>query len=383
MSEANTLVLSGIPLGEGGGTARFLRRLQSEYEASSSIEASMDFRSHVNPFRKVKRRLLGRVDQYVPVAARVPSAYRSVENLILFHPQGLGYRFATKLLRSREHSWHFILDSSFFCLRSYNYIKGESSACMRCLEKEESVVEMGCKHFPYIQGGYQQYRDALKESGRQISYFVQSEIVEQLLRQVVGAEPRIEVVGMAADYPAEAELELVPQPTEKQIVFHSHPLNPKGCEWTIQLAKRLPKWKFLFPFAKGAVSSLSPSDNCEFRPMTWENGLKDAVESSSGVLCPSLWSAPVEGAFVKSILHGHTVGYVDIPSAATSRFSSDTACVAMDSNLDKAAAQLEAGLGMEVTPEMRRARLVDVQDFVGHDASKTQVERMMSFVLNQ
>ena len=49
--------------------------------------------------------------------------------------------------------------------------------------------------------------------------------------------------------------------------------------------------------------------------MTWETGLEAAVRAAPLVLVPSLWSAPVEGALIKSIAAGRAVAVVDNESA--------------------------------------------------------------------
>jgi hypothetical protein len=49
--------------------------------------------------------------------------------------------------------------------------------------------------------------------------------------------------------------------------------------------------------------------------MTWETGLGSAVRDASLVINPSLWSAPIEGALVKSIVYARRTAVVDTASS--------------------------------------------------------------------
>ena len=51
-------------------------------------------------------------------------------------------------------------------------------------------------------------------------------------------------------------------------------------------------------------------DNIDFISMSWGTGLKTAVANCKIVINPSLWSAPVEGALLKSIKYNGCVAIV-------------------------------------------------------------------------
>jgi hypothetical protein len=89
------------------------------------------------------------------------------------------------------------------------------------------------------------------------------------------------------------------------IVFHGGDVAAKGSRWALQVAAALPEATFLFPFAPPQDCPLPT--NARFQPCTWERGLGAAVAAARIVLVPSLWSAPIEGALVKSMLHGRLV----------------------------------------------------------------------------
>jgi hypothetical protein len=109
------------------------------------------------------------------------------------------------------------------------------------------------------------------------------------------------------------------------VVFHGSATPAKGAMWAMELAQHCPELKFLFPFSDRVLGSsdVIPPANCTFSSLTWETGLRDAVESSRFVLVSSLWSAPIEGALVKSIALGNAVAIVDEPTASSSELSED------------------------------------------------------------
>ncbi len=69
----------------------------------------------------------------------------------------------------------------------------------------------------------------------------------------------------------------------------------------------------MFPFAKPLW--FSAPRNCSFITCTWESGLREEMAKSRFVIVPSLWSAPIEGALVKSIACAKAVLVVDNPTS--------------------------------------------------------------------
>ena len=65
----------------------------------------------------------------------------------------------------------------------------------------------------------------------------------------------------------------------------------------------------LFPFSKEQAENeiyrlqkkIKLPPHWVFENMRWDDGLKKACTHAKGVLCPSIWSAPIEGAFIKSL----------------------------------------------------------------------------------
>lgn len=76
----------------------------------------------------------------------------------------------------------------------------------------------------------------------------------------------------------------------------------------------MPDYRFLMPCEKSEIDTnmkgFQNLKNIDFISMTWETGLKNAIVSSKIILNPSLWSSPVEGAFLKSIKFNGCVAVV-------------------------------------------------------------------------
>jgi len=363
------MVISGIPFDDPGGSGRFLRVLISESErhnfdwrftflrnplisaapvAPSSTGFTPKFKRfakwfvlRVAPFRiqhvlkrlwnemqdtKVRKTRQGLGEEAHSVIENDVEKAFSASNLVVFHPQGIGYDALLHILKKRQFSWVFTLDASFFCRKSYNHHNVENAACLRCVGGHfDRATEMGCQNFPFEQSESADFQADLFEltrSGR-VGFFAQNPSQESLLKAHFGEETPVVLCGMSADFEMSVDRGEILQDdriAEQTIVFHANPLLAKGVGFTLELASLLPDFNFIFPFHKievpeSHVALLGTLQNCEFVPTTWEEGLLELVRRSAFVICPSLWSAPVEGAVVKSIIYGNKVLVVDEQTA--------------------------------------------------------------------
>ena len=96
-------------------------------------------------------------------------------------------------------------------------------------------------------------------------------------------------------------------------MFHGKPLIAKGILYFIELAIILPELSFFIPDTKENVKLVFNADlpsNIFFKNITWETGLLEIVEKAKLVINPSMWSAPIEGALVKSAYFNNNVATV-------------------------------------------------------------------------
>lgn len=242
------------------------------------------------------------------------------EPLVLLHIQELGHRWCRKLIdRRKAPLWIYLLDSSFFCIASYNHVRGESTPCTRCSGGNFSEAKkFGCRPFPIEDERYVEFLSRLMKDVREtkVRFLAQNENQANLARSHFGGNAVVETVGLwTSDMSEEMNSPETGTPQgEYDVVFHgtSHPA--KGATWLIEVARHCPDHRFLFPFSAREVDAGSP-ENCVFIPMSWETGLRRQVAISKLTVAGSLWSAPIESALVKSICLARAVAVPENYSA--------------------------------------------------------------------
>ena len=339
-------ILSGIPKDDPGGSGRFLRfflqtaetqKLNVEFKflrmgGHGSVGEKLRFSenaserrlySHmkfISGFRrflpkavnKVIYKSLEKIAHFVVLRQTifgektpnyaVVKAALGPESLLIFHPQAIGYEVVARILESRQFTWIFVLDSSFFCRQSYNHRAGESQACFECLAgKTKNAEKYGCQYFPFLQQTEVEFEKKLIKLSKQkrIGFFAQNVSQQRLLQKNFGLDANVIVTGMNSDFDVLTHHEQSNHLRKKTVVFHANPLAAKGVDWTIELAKQLPDFEFIFPFDRNDLPEFLIPKNCSFASMSWETGLKELISESEYVICPSLWSAPIEGALIK------------------------------------------------------------------------------------
>lgn len=249
------------------------------------------------------------------------SAVLAADALVLLHPQSIGGRWCLDVIRRRRHpTWIYLLDSSFFCIRSYNHVANEHDACLRCLGGVWSAAgDQGCRPYPSGHDCGTPFLGELRSlaaEGR-VRFMAQNPGQAALAERHFGPRWTVPVVGMWTVDLGEAFAREARSPQEDDatrgrdrydVVFHGGDHPAKGFLWALDVARRMPGTRFLFPMAwRSSAGWGEQPANTVFHPMTWEDGLASAVSTAAVTLVPSLWSAPVEGAMVKSIVVGRAV----------------------------------------------------------------------------
>ncbi len=277
-------------------------------------------------------------------------------HVVLIHFQEIGVLWCRNfLLKRTQPTWIYILDASFFCIRSYNHLPGESDACLLCLSGQyENALKNRCRPFPVDNsdtGDFIRFLHPLVTAGK-VRLLAQNELSALLMRRHYGPGAVVRVIGLWTsdmnDIVESFPSEQLPEPAF-DVVYHGDAKAAKGLHWALGLALACPDLSFLFP-------CLQPPDheipvNCTFRPMRWESGLRDAIHRSNLTLAPSLWSAPIEGALVKSILHSRRVAVVAVESSFSSELTSDLVC-RLSQEFTVAAKQLKSRLAAPPTPQV-------------------------------
>ena len=263
--------------------------------------------------------------------------------VVLVHFQEIGPSWCLQLIQRRRHpTWIYLLDSSFFCVRSYNHVAGENQACLRCVGGQFAEGQrLGCRPFPLPDRHCWEHLTKLHQLAQtgQVRFLAQTAGQATLVRRHFGLAVTVREVGVwTVDLENVGERETVVtgfDGSAYDAVFHGSAEPAKGVEWALEVASRCPEMRFLFPTDAKRFSQWSSCRNIEFKPMTWETGLKQHVIASRFVLVPSLWSSPIEGALVKSLCLAKNVVIVDVPTA----FS----------------AELPAGLALKLSPTPTQA----------------------------
>lgn len=230
--------------------------------------------------------------------------------VILIHPQSIGINNFKKLVNNNTIVKWYVMDNSFFCMKSYNYLDGE---CLKCLENFDDI-DSSCKPYPnlYTENEYIQFMKFLKSNIKNIKVYAQSDSHKELLQKFYGQDIDITVVGMNTgefDF-SQISIKEINHSKNNTIVFHNYLVDAKGFSFAYDLAQNLPQYKFIFPSKKPTKIKNVPK-HINFLDISWDSGLREIVEQARLVLCLSMWSSPIEGALVKSIYCNGNVAIMD------------------------------------------------------------------------
>lgn len=291
-------------------------------------------------------------------------AFLNTYDVVLLHPQSIGMRRTIAFIRRRKTApVLFLLDSSYFCIRSYNYLPGGTEPCLHCLGGHfDAIHEYDCVPFPFQDDFAETFVRELRElvaAGR-LRVVSQCQTQAGLAKRHFGVD--VPVVGLwVADWVGLFDA----RPAERSnssrtadIVFHGLWVEAKGARWLMEVADRCPDLRFLFPCPQSPSVDEIPS-NCTFLPMSWDSGLAEAAADALVVVVPSLWSAPVESAVIKSLLTARAVAVVDNPTAFASEIPGDVV-LRLSADPVRAADELSVAVRHSWQPKAEsRARFLD------------------------
>lgn len=233
------------------------------------------------------------------------TSLRLVRAVVVHHPQSLGYGLTRKLIRNSEQVDYWVLDASFFCKQSYNH---HGQPCTRCLKTYDPYQD--CRHFPnrfVTKGTYLKFRACLRDHADKIAFHVQTDSYRRLVSGGIAAAKTIRKDRMLVPSFYTCTARSAGGRTY-DFLYHANPVSAKGYDYFLALARALEQRAFFVPSKRSAAAG--ELANVSFEDVNWNSGLQDRIDRSRIVLCPSLWSAPVEAAVVKSLLLGKPVGLV-------------------------------------------------------------------------
>ena len=292
-----TLLISALPFG-WGGAGDHIKEICLEFKPDIILVPIK-----ISPFKRVNK--VFAIIQFFIIIIRAIFFIKIFNcELIFNHPQTLGYRFCGWLIRNSSKIHYNVVDTHFFCVKSYNFYS--NAACLRCLYGEERYVD--CFHFPRFQSesAYKFFQETILEKLDNIIFYCQTKTYKQFLQHKFGENASVNVKKM---HTFELKQIAFPSVINKQskhnaspekyfdIGYHAAFLPAKGSTYILELSTKCPKIKFFVPSKK-----VGGFPNVFFTPCSWDDGLKVKLDACKIVICPSIWSAPVEGAVLKSML---------------------------------------------------------------------------------
>lgn len=227
--------------------------------------------------------------------------------IIFIHPQTAGFSTCQNLCKKNNVSY-YVVDNSFFCIRSYNVKPDSFDECTQCLGKP-GAQHIKCRPAPNRKLSSQRnvyYLLKLKELSSRITFLAQNELQKKLIKEHFGEETSCLVVGMDTgelDYFSERDRSII-NDNKYDLVYHGANSLAKGILYFIELSSYLPDFSCVLPASKQKVEDVVGRkiylENLYFVECIWETGLKEMVSRARIVINPSLWSAPIEGALLKS-----------------------------------------------------------------------------------
>jgi hypothetical protein len=300
-------LISGIGPGLGG-VGRLMNRLKPEYEANGFVVITkrnpISYKINLSNifFGYLLYEFVRRI--YASSCFYLQCAFIRNSEVVFIHPQTAGFGLLFRLARRSNFVSIYVMDNSFFCIRSYNTHPVSNDECLDCIGG--GLPHELCYSFPSRMNKELNisYLRRLLHIAPEIQFLAQNKRQAELLRLHFGSGVLIKIIGMDT-----GELDQIPASLEAigcpsyDLVFHGAPLVPKGLLYFIQLARHLPSLNFFIPSSIGAVSKAVESEippNIVFADITWESGLIDIIAAAKLVVNPSMWSAPIEGALLKS-----------------------------------------------------------------------------------
>ncbi|MDO6764802.1 hypothetical protein [Agarivorans sp. 1_MG-2023] len=345
------IIVSGMAIGRSG-VGQFLEAFQGDERFQlicrkdrKSLRNLVAKKRYLNIVLEIMARLFNDLCFYF----KLRTIKKNV--VIIVHPQTLGYsnfRFITE----NNVSYLYLLDSWYFCIRSYNYVE-RNKECLKCIECPTSnrlnmIARTECRSFPTLLSrtkylAYSRYvKEAIEAEDLRLLYQNDS---QKLLASRFFSANKGSVVGMPAVKNVGAAPYVSLELEDFDFVYHGTKEAAKGIYYFLSVAALMPEKSFFVPVERSSIfegdntnyKKFDSLSNVTFCDCTWESGLADVVKRAGLVINPTLWSAPVEGALIKSMLINDNVATI----ASGYSFSTEipkNAIVELP-NCEKAAAQ--------------------------------------------
>lgn len=216
-----------------------------------------------------------------------------LDKVVVYHPQTLGYRISSYLIRNASYIYYFVLDASIFCIKSYN--NRNEVVCTNCIKQISPYKD--CNFFPRKNSliAFRKHRERIFLELYKIEFIVQTAGYKNIVKGIFGKKANCRILKMK--FPSIKVNYLQNLKKKYDFVYHGNNLEAKGSTYALRIASSFSKYNFFFPYHidRGGHNVVSKS-------ISWDKGLIEVILKSKIVLCPSIWSAPVEGAVIKTMM---------------------------------------------------------------------------------
>ena len=327
-------IISGYGPGLGG-VPKLIEYLSQKSGNNVSMIYPMTSKIKNYFFRKMIERIFFRVFFWIKLFKL------KGKKVTLVHHQSIGFFMTKWLILNCKDPVIYVMDNGFFCSSAYNYISGEKSECLRCVGGDFfNADKMQCKVRPFgsTRRAHNHFQQWLLSHSSKVRFYTLSETNAKLLethfKGACSAKPLYFMTNDLEVTNAKSAKSSLHEPLW-DIVFHAADIPPKGIDYTIKLANKLPDYSFLIPSNK----LVNCSKNVTLKDMRWETGLKGAVQNAKLVLTPSLWSYTPEAASLKSFKHNGKVAMIENKFGFTNEVP-DGAYLSLSGDVDKDAEKI-------------------------------------------
>lgn len=353
-------LVSGLGI-SNGGVGRLMRNLMVQGEAAGFLTISRRSPQPIGQMLNKRQYLRVAVEMVLRIADNVQFAWKvkglSHAVIVFVHPQTAGFARLLNMVRKNQ-VYLYVMDNSFFCIKSYNLHPELEVECLRCVSSPRLALP-ACQPFPVKieKSKNLEYLERLEAIAHQITFLAQNVSQAELVRARFGPDTKIRIVGLDT---GELEQEVRERNSSSSqviprydLVFHGAPQLAKGIRYFIELSELLEGFTAFIPSSRTqceqVIGRAITANNITFKECTWETGLKAAIQTSELVLNPSLWSAPIEGALQKSIFFAKRVAVVETEFGYEKEFVSSDAFVRLPRNVQAAAVVVQKLLASPVT----------------------------------
>ena len=310
-------MISGVE-SNNGGVHRLLKYLEEKAEKNNYIIINRTIKNFISNI-KYQNFILTKIFKkiiYYNLYVKTLFIKRSI--VLFIHPQMTGFEILFRLVENKNKVFLYVMDNSFFCIESYNYLKETDEECFRCISNLDNC-HSNCNPFPVKRIGKEKnikLLKKLKNLSNKIYFLAQNNNQKKLLKLHFGKKTNVSIVGLNTNEFNIRNINYEPSHKKKyNIVYHGSISYAKGINYFVNLSYIIPEYSFLIPCSKVEVEEYLNmkinASNLFFIDTNWEDYLKDIVKECDLVLVPSLWSAPIEGALIKSIIYNNHVAVVN------------------------------------------------------------------------